>query len=390
MNMLPRKIFVFILIYIAFITLSSLLIIPSQLNAPVNAVALISSSKPFAIHTTPVITSTAPYTLLLPFVSNYYRYRELIFVSDRNARIEDLYRVKSDGSELENLTNTPERSEWDPKWSPDGTKIAFASHIIGDYGIYIIDSDGSNMTRLTENLVWGSLLNWSYDSTKIVFDSLLEGQYEIYTLNAGDGSQMRNLSIHPSRDQFPYWSPDGTQVVFWSERDGNGEVYVVNIDGTELTNLTNNDHSDVISYHATPWSPDGTVLLFSSYRDNNWEIYVVRRDGTDLINLTESPGSDNSPIWSPNGAEIAFIFGNDDQRGFAIMNADGTGKKILYSVPASVTGFSQPTWSPDGSQIAFTLLYESQGEVYVINRDGSGLRNISNHPSSDFSPVWRP
>lgn len=391
MSHLPRTAPVVLLIGIGllFLVLLNVATLPHQDRNRVS-----QTNKPLLIATitpTSTIAATSTYSLFLPLMSNRYRYRELVFVSERTALIEDLYRINSDATGLENLTNTPERSEWFPAWSPDGSKLAFASQVTGDYGIYVMNADGSAMTRLTDNMVGGKSIAWSSDGTRIVFDSLLDRQYDIYVIDA-DGTNLTRLTVNQASDTHPYWSPDGSQIAFWSERNGKGkgDVYLIGLDDTEPMNLTDPNEIDVIPYHSSPWSPDGTKLLFTSRRDDNWEIYSVNRDGTELLNLTRSPGTDGTPTWSPDGTKIIYLTdGSSDS--FSVMNSDGSGKATLFSLPANIDiDVAPPIWSPDGTQIAFASQQDSQYEVFVINVDGSGLRRLTDHPTWDYAPVWRP
>ena len=134
----------------------------------------------------------------------------------------------------------------------------------------------------------------SLANTKIAFTSRRDGNWEIYTMNP-DGTDLINLTNHPVADFHPSWSPDGTKIAFGSNRDGNWEIYTMNPDGTDLINLTNHPADD---YHSS-WAPDGTKIAFGSNRDGNEEIYTMNIDGTDTVRLTNHPSVDIFPAWSP-------------------------------------------------------------------------------------------
>src|SRR5207247_2169605 len=88
---------------------------------------------------------------------------------------------------------------------------------------------------------------------KIVFVSDRDGgNLEIYVMNA-DGSNQTRLTNNPAVDREPAWSPDGTQIVFWSNRDGDREIYKMNADGSSQTRLTYNSASD----RSPSWTSDG-------------------------------------------------------------------------------------------------------------------------------------
>ncbi len=110
-----------------------------------------------------------------------------------------------------------------PAWSPDGRHIAFDSNRDGIFEVYVMNADGSGVTRLTGN--GGGNPAWSPDSRRIAFDSYHDGNREIYVMNA-DGSGVTRLTHNPADDGYPSWSPDGQRITFDSTRDGNREIYV--------------------------------------------------------------------------------------------------------------------------------------------------------------------
>ena len=100
-------------------------------------------------------------------------------------------------------------------------------------------------------------------SGKIVFQSDRDGDWEIYVMNA-DGSNVVQLTHNSAADEYPVWSPDGKQIAFKSNRDGNFEIYVMDADGTNQKRLTNHPSND----EDPAWSPDGKHIVFHSDREN--------------------------------------------------------------------------------------------------------------------------
>ena len=164
------------------------------------------------------------------------------------------------------------------------------------------------------------------------------------------------------------------KIVFYSARDGNYEIYTMNSAGGDQTRLTDYEESDF----SPVWSPNGQQIafvriLFNRKGDRNQEIYVMDTDGTNLRNLTQHPALESGPNWSPDGSQIAFASNRDGELNIYLMDADGGNVRQLKR-PEFCT---QPRWSPDGKQIAFVAITELGRQVYVMNVDGTGQWLVS-------------
>jgi Tol biopolymer transport system component len=272
--------------------------------------------------------------------------RRLAFVSDRDGNWE-IYHMDLQGLGVARLTNTP-AEEWLPAWSPDGLRLAFVSDRDGGWEIYELnvqdalrDADRGGAENLTRHPGDDWDPAWSPDGTRLAFSSYRDGNWEVYVMPAPglqaqvnlEGSdrannKQTNLTRHPANDWLPSWSPDGRSIAFVSDRDGNWEIYWMRVDGSEQTNLTRNPGDDWVP----AWSPDGQYIAFQSARDGNWEIYVmpapgaqaqVDANGSGPTNLTRHPADDWDAAWSPDGRYLAFMSERDGNRELYVMPAPG-------------------------------------------------------------------
>jgi Tol biopolymer transport system component/predicted Ser/Thr protein kinase len=117
------------------------------------------------------------------------------------------------------------RVEGNPRFSPDGTKVAFESDQSGFTEIWVCNSDGSNLVQVTKmgGPHTGSA-RWSPDGEQIVFDSRPQGQSDIFVV-AASGGKPRQLTTNSASDQIPSWSRDGKWIYFTSNRSGRAEVW---------------------------------------------------------------------------------------------------------------------------------------------------------------------
>lgn len=279
---------------------------------------------------------------------------KIAFTRLRNGDVNpEIYVMDPDGSHQTNLTNNPlggRRSWWHgdrgPAWSPDGARIAFARQgVAGDpqnYEIYVMDADGSNETRLTNDPNYDFSPAWSPDGKKIAFASMRTGFLQIYVMDE-DGSNPIPLTNSSTGDSEPVWSPDGARIAFVRFMPfGSGfssEIYVMDAGGSNQTRLTNNPGR----WNEFPaWSPDGAKIAFDSNRANTFAIYVMNADGSNQIALSNSPGLDLSPEWSPDGTKIVFTGYGDGRQAIYVMDADGSNQVRLTSNLTSNDG--GPRW----------------------------------------------
>jgi Tol biopolymer transport system component len=303
---------------------------------------------------------------------------KIAFVSNRDGNYE-IYVMKSDGSQLTRLTNNP-AYDWELAWSPDGSKIAFVSTRDINGGIYMMNRDGSDQIRLTDNLAlaWGSV--WSPDGKRIAFVSSREGNVDIYVMNS-DGSQLTRLTKDSARDERVAWSPDGNKIAFDSEINGNVDICVINSDGSAQTRLTNKPGSD----WGPIWSLDGRKIVFVSELNGNSEIYAMNSDGSQQTPLTNFNAG--TPALSPDGEKIAFTSYADYHHEIYLMNIDGSNQTRLTNNDGNN---DSPVWSPDGRMISFISTRDGNDEIYIMNADGSGQTRLTSDPGRDFSPAWQP
>jgi len=245
-----------------------------------------------------------------------------------------------------NLTKNP-ADDANPDLSPDGTKVAFSSNRAGGHDIYVMNVDGSDLTRLTFDSAGDLSAKWSPDGKRIAFSR--SGSLMVMD---SDGNNLQQIMEAEPEDTAPPckagsfpggWSPDGRQLTFYaaSITRGIGQVCTVDLDGSNLTVVA----SEPQGYHVEPsWSPDGEWIAYRFIQpDGNHEVYVVHPDGTSGTDLTNNPAIDIEPDWSPDGRWIAFSSYRGNDFDLYIMKQDGTG---VARVTATVGKDSEPSWGP--------------------------------------------
>jgi tol-pal system beta propeller repeat protein TolB len=171
----------------------------------------------------------------------------IAFASERDGDQEIYTMNSSDGSGGRKLTNN-HNHDVHPSWSPDGTKIAFER----DYDIWVMKADGTDQNNLTNSPNMSEYEpDWSPDGAKIAFTN---GEAsDIFVINANGGGQV-NLTKTPGiSDDEPAWSPNGRKIVFTSD----GDLWVMEADGTNRRNFTNTPEA---SEFVPDWQPVTAAL----------------------------------------------------------------------------------------------------------------------------------
>lgn len=327
------------------------------------------------------------------------------FSSNRDGERYSEFIMNPDGSNPVNVSEELDARGTFPIWSPDGSKIAFAKNrpddfevvnrdiVLGPREIWVMNADGSNRVNLTNHDGDDEGPRWSPDGSKIAFESDRNGEWEIFVMN-NDGSDSRRLGV----GERAKWSPDGSKILFDVARPDpwQHDPFIMNDDGSgrrklaDLPNLTTTSVS---------WSPNGRRVMLHGIVDDNWlmKIYVVNVDGSNLTDITKNltPAKGFTDIfpgpWSPDGRRIVFSTHVNDWGGgplnsdIFVMNTDGTHLTNLTNHPKSDI---QPSWSPDGSKIIFTSVRDGNDDIFIMDADGSNPINLTNHPAHDTDPSW--
>jgi len=277
--------------------------------------------------------------------------QRILFSSDRDGTSLEIYSVKPDGTDPKRLTNAPGTDRL-AVWSPDGKRIAFVSNRDNPLGeIYVMNADGTEVVRLTNGTASNVSPGWSKDGKQIAFASNRDAadpavargpDFEIYVMNA-DGSQVVRLTNDNTFDGQPTFSSDGRQIAFVSTRDQpvfGTELYVMQTDGTGVSRLTFQDGT--LDYPS--WDPHSRRLAFSVSNSSGSDgVYTLNLDNSGLTRLTfGATTSDGLPSWSTDGSQIVFQSRRDGNVQLYVMNADGTEQTRLM---VSNRADEFPRWS---------------------------------------------
>jgi dipeptidyl aminopeptidase/acylaminoacyl peptidase len=279
-------------------------------------------------------------------------------MTDRARR--NLWIVDSDGT-----NNRPLRSEAKkftlPRWSPDGTRIAYVSNADGTPQLYVRWMDTGQTALLTALVEEPDAVAWSPDGKSIAFTQLVP-------------ESKPPLATPPNKPEGAQWAPPVKVIDSVTYRvDGTGyletgyqHIFVVSSDGGTPRQLTSGDfnHEGPLSF-----TPDSKNIVFSANRGEDWElnpqdsnVFAVNIASLALTQLTTRNGPDNSPVVSPDGRKIAYLGYDDRLQGYQVthlyvMDIDGKNARVVTA------GFDRdiadPRWSADNRNVLFS--YDERG-----------------------------
>jgi Tol biopolymer transport system component len=270
---------------------------------------------------------------------------------------------------------------------PGVSRISFSSRMsVGNFDIYLVNPDGSDVTRVTHAASDEDNAAISPNGTQIIYESNRFSYAQLFVINA-DGSGEHRLIPTNFYGQDGAWYLDGRRIAF-THLDASqtiGSIWVVNTNGTSLTQLSPDGASDM----HPDWKPDGSAILFSSDISGHIELFLMNANGTGRHRFTDSSGNKRDACWSPDGTRIAYtVYFAPPASSIHVMNADGSGDTALTDTTYSN---GRPAWSPDGSEIAFHSTRDGTYQIYRIQVSGTGLERVTFDGSTpgDWCGNWR-
>jgi TolB protein len=233
----------------------------------------------------------------------------LVYTLRQNGQ-DDLWVISVGESGPLRLTNSP-ADERDPAWSPDGTRIAFASNRDGNWELYIMQVDTGAITRLTYTPGFEGAPSWSPDSAYLTYEgySAETQDLDVYIISSDPARAATEGALRatftPGPDIEPAWGPDGRHIAFTSWRTGNQDIFILSLDAdggdSRAVDLTNT--SDVNEDYAA-WSHDGASVAYSANVDGVEGVWVKPVQQPEASPILVGRG--RMPAWAPNDGSIVY------------------------------------------------------------------------------------
>ena len=275
-----------------------------------------------------------------------------------------MFIANADGTN-EHPLGTAQEMNYDPAWAPDGRSIVFTSERNGSADLYRVNTDGSALERLTDNPAYDDQAAFSPDTKQLVFvSSRADGTADLFRMDLAT-KRVTPLTSGPGGDFRPSWSPDGKWIAFSSDRtsslpSGKGrwealhvvDVYIVHPDRSGLKQLT--PHGGMCG--SPTWSPDSKRVLMhcmtaQQTMDNRRAIPDLAED-TRIAAVDIATGA-MTDLQTPHGVNLNPVLAHGDVMAF--IRRDGSTQGIQYSdgTRGPAGQIRAASWSPDGKQVVF-------------------------------------
>ena len=312
--------------------------------------------------------------------------KEVAFAWNQSGAYE-LYAAPLAGDRIIQLTEAATRSV-SPRWSPDGSEIAFLRDEQGTerFGIWTVDRDGAHERRVIGDAgVTYRDIDWSPDGRSVVCVANIGGsRFSVQRIDIASGARSP-LTDGTFEDARPRSSPDGAWVLFESRRTGSrvdADLFVLPAAGGAAVRLETRGGGSGDSANGR-WSPDGRTIAFTSNTRGRREIALIDWDGaagSGLRYLTEDPFDEMDPFWRPDGRGVIYLQDKDAARAvhrvFAVshvttpvMDLPGMYESAQVgpdneTILATFSSSRRPTdvWVREGDQITSRALTDSLGD----------------------------
>ncbi|MCP4379557.1 MAG: hypothetical protein GY794_25720 [bacterium] len=296
--------------------------------------------RPVTIFITIMIVVFSPFVLKEALAAERGR---IVFVSADSGRWE-LYIIDNVRDAAPQQLTDSAHDKRTPRWSPDGSKIAYAA-MQGD--LYIVDAASREIQVLQLPSIRNAEAAWSPDGTALVYVSYTqprEFKTELWIAEFEErGVQAGSLLIPEGLKTFPAWLSDGQGIVYTRFIKHGPSGPVEDICSFDLTveqekTLISNGFDNM----QAAWSPDGQWLAYASNQGGNYDIWLWRPDRAEPRQITRDPAMDTDPAWSPDGGEIAFVSSRTGLSQIWVVDVvSGLERQLTFSEKGS----RDPAWS---------------------------------------------
>lgn len=262
------------------------------------------------------------------------------------------------------------------------SRLAFVSDATGKKEVYVANVLGLDMRQVTRHKHLVVSPRFTPDGTHLAYSSYHSGNQNLYLTDLRQSQVTQVISKRKGMNLAPAWAPDGKSMIVTLSKDGSPDLYRIDREGKVLQRLTEKAGINV----SPSWSPDGKSIAFVSDRSGQPQVYIMDVGKQSVRRLTYEGSENSEPAWSPKGDLIAYTGRQNGTYQIFVINPDDP--LSVKQVSSGSGDFESSTWSPDGKQIAFSRRTGSKQQIWVMQKDGRDLRILFDVPGNQSYPQW--
>ncbi len=263
------------------------------------------------------------------------------------------------------------------------SQIAFTSDTTGHKEIYLADVLGDELRQVTSHGSIAVSPRFSPDGSRLAYTSYHRGSPDLYITDLSQNRTTKPVSRRKGLNMAPGWSPDGKMLALTLSVDGNPDLFLMDLNGQIQARLTKDAGINV----SPSWSPDGKQICFVSDRTGDPQVYIMDVASRAVRRLTYQGNYNTSPTWSPKGDLIVYCGRDSGSNHIFTISVDGNQIKRLTD---SWGDYESPSWAPDGRQVVFTRKRGDAVQVCAVFYNGTGLRPLFKFSGRQTFPQWSP
>ncbi len=264
---------------------------------------------------------------------------------------------------------------------PSEKRILFVSERSGDPMVYVMNSDGSEVSPIPSGGDQGVVPVWSPTRDHVALLSIDDDESRLVIL-AQEGDEWDSCTIDEDRVLQFSWDPKGERIAYIAGTPDDGVAHVTDVDCANVTQLTYSGGPMVLGN----WSQDGQWVVYSITGGSDPGVFLRNPSGVDRKRVDDEAATQLA--FAPKGGKLAYMTVKEDDDNAQIWIVEDVHRPAPVSVTNQAALDSTFAWSPDGKRIVYVSDRDGDPEIYTMKDNGSDQNQLTSNQIADTLPSW--